>query len=138
GLAESWTRGVPRAGPGACREQDPGRASAGKKVMAVAADTSYAKFTKWLEEDRSALTDPIDNKNTRGLVAFEVCVEETKGVNIHGSLSDGTMVDFTCHNGSSMQGPGDKVGEWWIKGKLPDGRLVITHAEGFNVTNQLL
>lgn len=111
--------------------------SAGKKVMAVSADTSYAKFTKWLEEDRSALSDPTDDKNTRGLVAFEVCVEEKKGLNIHGNLSDGTMVDFTCFSGDSKQGPGDQVGKWWIKGSLPDGRLVITHAEGWDVVNQL-
>ena len=121
--------------------------------LIISADTSYSGDVMWLG-GKDAKTCDSKSKSFRGDIATsELLIDffESNGfvetINTHGILNNGVTYSSTNflddpHVGNvacihSKDVPSNEH-KWWTKFRLDNGKYLVCHTEGYNVTNAIV
>ena len=115
----------------------------------ISADTSYSGDVKWLEED--CKKPQSVSKSFRGDQAVsELLIDvdnngDLEYIEAHGVLSNG--VTYTSSNFlndpcvglfARLKNANSLDNEWWTKFRMNDGKYLVCHTEGYEVTNAIV
>mmetsp|Transcript_22035 Transcript_22035/g.33647 ORF Transcript_22035/g.33647 Transcript_22035/m.33647 type:complete len:241 (-) Transcript_22035:120-842(-) len=122
----------------------------------ISADTSYSGDVKWKNGSSTEFSGRGESMSGRGeLAVSELLIEinETTGdinsISTHGILSNGMQYRSTNFLHEKVVGqpiesipdnndePGSN-GSWWIKCRTTTGKFLLSHSEGYNVTNAIV